>query len=279
MLTQDQQRFYDENGYVVVSGLFSADEVAALREHYMTLRENGSYPGDMVSDTKATNDPLQKYPRMVHMHRWDETSLRFVLDRRLNACLTTLLGAEPLAVQTMIYFKPPGARGQALHQDNLYLRAQPGTCMASWLALDDCDEENGCMQMVKGSHTWPLLCPTKADVTQSFTNVSTPIPDDVKPEPAVMKAGDVLFFNGSVVHGSFPNRSSTRFRRSLIGHYVEGHTNVLTAFDQPVLRMNGEAFTMDEAEGGGVCGQWVDAKGQPVIEMVGELPQTLAEVQ
>jgi ectoine hydroxylase-related dioxygenase (phytanoyl-CoA dioxygenase family) len=33
-----------------------------------------------------------------------------------------------------------------------------------------------------------------------------------------MEPGDVLFFNGQVIHGSLPNRSSTRFRRALIAH-------------------------------------------------------------
>ena len=47
--------------------------------------------------------------------------------------LTGLLGNEPYAAQTMVYFKPAGSRGQALHQDNYYLRVHPGTCMAAWM--------------------------------------------------------------------------------------------------------------------------------------------------
>lgn len=275
MLTSEQKEYYDENGYFVAKNLLSNEEVEFLRDHYMEIRLKGPYEFDMVADTSTSNDPLLQYPRMAQMHRWDKTTLQFMLDTRLNARLTSLLGAEPLAVQSMIYFKPPGARGQALHQDNIYLRAQPGTCMAAWLALDDCDEENGCMQVVGGSHTWPLLCPTKADAKTSFTDVTTPLPDGVEPTPVVMQAGDVLFFNGTVVHGSFPNTSSTRFRRSLIAHYVEGHTNILTSFDQPVLRMDGTSFTMKEAEGGGECGKWIDIDGQPAIEMIGELAQAI----
>ena len=76
----------------------------------------------------------------------------------------------------MLYFKPAGARGQALHQDNFYLRAQPGTCLAAWMALDPCDEANGCMQIVPGSHRWPLLCTEKADTGASFTDVTVPLP-------------------------------------------------------------------------------------------------------
>ena len=46
--------------------------------------------------------------------------VRWLLDERLNACMRGLLGREPYAVQTMLYFKPPGARSQALHQDHFY---------------------------------------------------------------------------------------------------------------------------------------------------------------
>src|SRR5690606_30022063 len=126
----------------------------------------------------------------------DQISFEWVIDQRINACLTALLGREPYAVQTMLYFKPPRARGQAQHQDNFYLKAQPGTCMAAWMALDRADEANGCMQVVPGSHTWPLLCTTKADTSVSFTDVTVPLPPDVKAQPVVMEAGDVLFFNG-----------------------------------------------------------------------------------
>jgi ectoine hydroxylase-related dioxygenase (phytanoyl-CoA dioxygenase family) len=266
------KKFFDENGYVVARSLFSPAEVETLREHFMDLREAGTYPGDMVADVPKSGDPLARFPRMIHMHRWDESSRAWLTDERINQCLTTLLEAEPYAVQTMLYFKPPGARGQALHQDNFYLQAQPGTCAAAWLALDDCDEENGCMQVVPGSHKWPILCAQEADDETSFTNITTPLPPNAQSLPVLMKAGDVLFFGGALVHGSFPNTSATRFRRSLIGHYVEGQTTELTRFDQPVLRMNGEELFLNFSAGGGPCGVWTEQNGTPLVEMSGQLP-------
>src|SRR5262247_3109548 len=115
MINPEQKRSFDENGYVLVRQLFQPEEVAFYRDHYMRLRKKGSYPGDLVAQgaqgaDPGTNDPLQRYPRMIHMHRWDEVSLRWMIDKRLNVCLTGLLGIEPFAVQTMLYFKPPGAR-------------------------------------------------------------------------------------------------------------------------------------------------------------------------
>lgn len=268
------KNFFDENGYVVVRGLFSQAEVKTLREHFMDLRSKGTYPGDMVADVPKEGDPLLRFPRMIHMHRWDTISRNWLTDKRINQCLTTLLGAEPYAVQTMIYFKPPGARGQALHQDNFYLQAKPGTCAAAWLALDDCDEENGCMQVVPGSHKWPILCAEEADAESSFTNITTPLPTNTQSVPVLMKAGDVLFFGGALVHGSFPNSSQDRFRRSLIGHYVEDQTTELTRFDQPVLRMSGEELNLNFSPGGGPCGIWIDKDGRPQVEMSGQLPHS-----
>ncbi|HLV80175.1 MAG TPA: phytanoyl-CoA dioxygenase family protein, partial [Chthonomonadaceae bacterium] len=218
MLQTNHVELYKRDGYVVVPQVFSPEEVATYRDHYMALRAAGSYPGDFDGVNITSADPLKRFPRMIHMHRWDEISRRWMLDPRLNECLTGLLGREPFAVQTMLYFKPPGARGQALHQDQSYLRVQPGTCMAAWLALDPCDEENGCMRVVPGSHELPLLCTEKADTNLSFTDVTVPVPKDLPVAPVIMEAGDVLFFNGSVIHGSYPNTSQDRFRRALIGH-------------------------------------------------------------
>lgn len=267
----DEKEFYETNGYAVVKGLFAPDEVAALRQHFMDLRAEGPKPGDMVAEVPKDGDPLLRFPRMIHMHRWDETTLRWLLDARLAECLRCFLEDEPLAVQTMLYFKPAGARGQALHQDQFYLRAAPGTCMAAWLALDDCDEQNGCMQVVPGSHKWPLLCHEMADTSKSFTNTAAPVPVGQDIRPVLMDAGDVLFFHGQVVHGSYPNTSADRFRRSLIGHYVESKAEQLTKYDQPVLTMDGREFEISDSVGGGPCGVWVDKNGQKEIETTGRL--------
>lgn len=269
MITAEQKQTYEQNGYVVIAGLFSAEETATYRAHFMHLRETGSYPGDFDGAQATSTDPLKRYPRMIHMHRWDQLSLEWLLDARINAVLTALAGREPLAVQTMLYFKPPRARGQALHQDNYFLRVQPSTFIAARLALDPCDEANGCMRVVPGSQKWPLLCTVQADLEQSFTDITVPIPPDQQVDNVIMGAGDVLFFNGSLVHGSNANTSTDRFRRALIGHYIEGDAREVGSFYHPVLRMDGTEIPLAESEAGSQCGIWVERDGQPVIELSG----------
>jgi phytanoyl-CoA hydroxylase len=263
------KRSFDEHGYLVARSLFDAQETAFLRDHFTRLREAGSYPGDVVGVEPGSHDPLKRYPRMIHMHRWDAVGHDWLLEPRLAHSLSSLLGGlEPFAVQTMLYFKPPGARGQAVHQDQYYLRVEPGTCIAAWMALDSCDVENGCIEVVPRSHEWPVLCTIGADTSESFTDITVPLPDGTEPVPVLMKPGDVLFFNGSLVHGSKPNRSD-RFRRALIGHYIEGDARQVARWYHPVLRMDGREVELESGSGGGPCGEWVDRDGRPAIELTG----------
>ncbi len=265
---------FEGDGYFVCRGLFSAPEAQQFIDHFMDLRHSGSWPGDFDGVGADSNDPLRAYPRMIHMHRWDPKSRAWVLDPRLARVIEAATGAPPYAVQTMLYFKPPGARGQALHQDQTYLRAQPGTCIAAWMALDPCDEANGCLQVVPGSHKLPLLCPQHADTTQSFTDVTVPVPSGMAPVPVLMAPGDVLVFHGLLIHGSYPNTTTDRFRRALIGHYLTGDAEKVAPFYHPILRMDGSVVELGESPDGGPCGVLVSRGGVEQIEMRGPEPST-----
>ncbi len=154
----------------------------------------------------------------------------------------------------MLYFKPSGARGQALHQDNFYLKVEPGTCIAAWVALDPADRENGGLEVVPGTHRMDVFCPEEADTSVSFTRDYVPVPEGLEAVPVDLEPGDVLFFNGQLVHGSQPNRTTDRFRRSFICHYVGRSSERMSAWYRPILDFDGNELEMDENKGGGPCG-------------------------
>ena len=212
------------------------------------------------------------------MHLEDHVSRAYLMDERLKRLLTALLGGEPFGAQTMLYFKPPGARGQAMHQDNYYLKVSPSTCMAAWTALDDCDEDNGCMQVIPGSHKWDTLCTIAADTKTSFTDRGVPIPAGATTVSCKMKAGDVLFFNGQLVHGSQPNVTTDRFRRALIAHYVQGDATHVAVYLKPLFRLDGSEIKLQTTPGGGKCGEWVEIDGTPTIANTGEHGQWDPEI-
>ena len=266
-LDRDDVIAFDDDGYVIVRGLIPQVEVDALVGDFMAIADAGPVPGHFEPKGRlSTNpgqtdggaaDPLRTYPRIMQPHLIHQQSMDYLLDVRITDIVAQLLGEEPLACQTMLYFKPPGARGQSLHQDNFYLKVEPGTCIAAWLALDVVDRENGGLEVVPGTHRMGIFCPEEADSSVSFTREHVPPPAGLSPVPADMQPGDVLFFNGSVVHGSGPNASTDRFRRSFISHYAPGSTERISN-GYPTARMSGERVQLEPAQGGGPCGTEFD---------------------
>src|ERR1035437_5839606 len=186
LTANDIERFH-RDGYHIARELFSTAEMDGLRDVFMAEAANGPIEG--LSETEhhkfTADDPLSKYPRMLHPHRHEDMLLgrlskQYLLEPRLEAYLSAIFDDEPIAAQSMFYFKPPGARGQDFHQDNFYLRVKPGNCLAAWDAVDDCDEENGAMKVVPTSNRLDLFCPGQSDLTKSFTNHHVPIPPELK---------------------------------------------------------------------------------------------------
>ncbi|RSH89961.1 hypothetical protein EHS25_001947 [Saitozyma podzolica] len=80
-----------------------------------------------------------------------------------------------------------------------------------------------------------------------------------------LKAGDVLFFHGSVVHSSGPNVSKDRFRRSLVLHYVPQTSVEVAKFYLPLISPNGEEIMVGESPSRGPCGEfWPAEEGSMV---------------
>ncbi len=255
-LTAEQVTAFHEEGYLIVRGLLPPDEVRLLLDTFMAMHARGPVEGYFkpVPAEEAGGDPLKMYPRVMHPHRWDSVALRYLLDPRLAEILADLFGEEPLAAQSMFYFKPAGARGQALHQDNFYLKVEPGSCLAAWVALDPAVRENGGLEVVPGTHRMDIFCPEQADTGVSFTKEFVPVPAGLAAAPVDLAPGDVLFFNGQLVHGSHPNTSPHGFRRSFICHYIGRSSERMSLWYRPILTMQGDVVEIAENTAGGPCG-------------------------
>ena len=255
-LSADQIERFNAEGHLVVRGFYNADDVALLQQTFDDMHAAGPVEGHFkpVSEAESGGDPLKMYPRVMHPHHFNDIALRYLLEPRLEPVLTDLFGEEPLAAQSMFYFKPPTARGQALHQDNFYLNVDPGTCIAAWLALDEIGRENGGLEVVPGTHAMDLFCPEEADSSVSFTKEYVPPPQGLAAVPVDMRPGDMLFFNGSLVHGSGPNTTKDRFRRSYICHYIGRSAEKMSNWYRPITDFAGNDVFIDVNEGGGPCG-------------------------
>ncbi|MBI2941638.1 MAG: phytanoyl-CoA dioxygenase family protein [Chloroflexi bacterium] len=239
----DEYVTFHERGFLVVRNLVPAEDVEELRLHTEDLlagkhRDLGGttrLPGQTASEIE------RRMVRIHMLHRHLAIHERYLLHPRLLDVLEALVGPEVMAMQTMLFLKPPGSEGQGFHQDSYYIPTHPDTLIGAWLAIDRADEENGCLWMSVGSQHEPIypdvnrLGQNHADGSISdltiITNAShndeeqnglTPIARKyaAREVPIVAEPGDVAFFGGHIIHRSLRNRSSHRYRRSFVSHYA-----------------------------------------------------------
>ena len=152
----EAKRRYWERGWTVVEGLFSAQraaQVATLAQEvgYRDLqRTPASEVGDYLFDRAASGASA---PRKIGSPYTRHAGFRaLVFDPRLRALLETVIGAPVELAADQILMKPPEiGSAKPYHQDNAYFRCDPGDhVVTAWIALDDVDEENGCLRYIDG---------------------------------------------------------------------------------------------------------------------------------
>jgi len=254
-----KQQFFDD-GYCVVDNLFSSEEIDQVEAFFEEFKLSGVKAFDVGKSYNGNyedSDPANHQLRALHPHRHSKKAQGWMLHPRVGEVLAELLGRPALGVQTMYYFKPPGGKGQGMHQDNFYLVSKPATCIAAWTAIDAANFDNGCLWVVPGSHRGDILCPESGGekwLNYGDTHI-TKFPRDQKPVPVIVPKGSTMFFGGNLIHGSGPNRTKDRFRRTFIGHYIDEASETVARFYHPVLNMAGETVSDIEAySGGGPCG-------------------------
>jgi ectoine hydroxylase-related dioxygenase (phytanoyl-CoA dioxygenase family) len=257
----DEYAAFRKNGFLAVRNLVAPEEIEELRQHTDDLMQ-GRLPeqnrqmaerdpsGDRaisVQDLEAPpahlspEEKAQFFLRIHMLHRKLELHERYLLHARILDVLEVLIGPDVLALQSMLFLKPPGKPGQGWHQDSYYIPTQPDTLCGAWIAIDDADEINGAMWMAKGSQVEPIYPPCGTGGygerlvagIASVSGVSEPV-DELNDLSLIAnkydqvlvsaKAGDVVFFGGHILHRSKKNFSPDRCRRSFVGHYCNARS-------------------------------------------------------
>lgn len=271
-VTVDQYVRFRRDGFVVVRGLVSPAQIDELRRHtedlmqgrlpqqqgkFLAERDVTKDHGVQVQDIAAppphlSPDEKAQYFLRIHMlHRRLELHERYLLHPRVLDVLEVLIGPDLLALQTMLFLKPPGKPGQGWHQDSYYIPTHPDTLCGAWIAIDDCDEQNGAMWFAKGSGHQPVYppCPEVSygfgdrlvsDITyvkgvsdtNDQNNMLSRVADHYDQVLVSAQAGDVVFFNGHVLHRSKHNWSRDRYRRSFVSHYCNARSFTQWGADQ-----------------------------------------------
>jgi ectoine hydroxylase-related dioxygenase (phytanoyl-CoA dioxygenase family) len=146
---------YSKYGFVVAEDLLPHTTVLSLLEEMTAIcrGKRGPIPGILPYDSKHTDEEvLQNYLCIHFPHKVSEMVRDLVKEPTTVSVLQQLIGPNIKAMQTMMFMKGPGKRGQACHQDEYYIPTRDRSLCASWVALDDATVENGCIWIIPKSH-------------------------------------------------------------------------------------------------------------------------------
>lgn len=210
---------FDRDGYVAIRPFFDAAKMAEINrelDRFLIECVPNMSPTEVYYEDKEDKTTIKQ---MMMLEKYDPYFAELLQSGEIHELAETVLGERAIP-QNMEYFnKPPGiGKPTPPHQDGYYFMVDPPQAVTGWLALEDVDDENGCLQYVRGSHIAPGWRPHgKSEIlgfSQGVTDFGTP--DDVANtvgQPG--KAGMMLMHHCKTVHWASPNRSPTRSRRAL----------------------------------------------------------------
>lgn len=198
-LTQEEFRFYKDNGYLVVQDLFTPQEAEEMLKTCERLAGQ---------DYKAVLNPDRTVPELRQVMK----------DPRVVSALEELQGNEVVGLMSQIFYKqvrsPFASTAWNPHQDNAYPQAEDASYITINIFLQDTDPENGGMYVYPGSHRETILPFEPVPSYEAGKNPGNKItvPGAYQKVDLSIPQGGILFLHGHLIHGSHPNVSKDRNR-------------------------------------------------------------------
>lgn len=235
-LTPEQQSFWNDNGFLVLPSVFSADEV-------MRMQSDADFILELIINSSICN---QRQSRRLDIRERQGgglivrkiqpiNDLSLVLakvseDNRLLAPMAELMGDQPVLMEEKLNYKQPVRALEKfrvpvdddrfpVHNDWAYYmyNGYPDTIISSAITLDDCHPGNGTIRVFPGTHQHHIehdRVRNGLEVPQGSVDLSTGTFLDAP-------AGSVMFFHAKLVHTSEPNPTAKPRRVMIYSHYPQ----------------------------------------------------------
>jgi len=206
MLSEQDKRQLDEEGYLVLEDLIDLDTLRSLRAR---IDELFAAEGDQAG-SEFKQEPNAR--RLANLVNKGEIFLRAIENPRVLECVAHVLRAEfKLSSLNVRAAGPNSDCAQPLHADSGAVADERGYWVSNsvWM-LDDFTEQNGAIRLVPESHKWRQL-PQNA-----LADPKAPHPGEVL---LTGRAGTVAVMNAHMWHGATANRTSGQ-RRAMHAFYT-----------------------------------------------------------
>ncbi len=259
MVTPEQKRAFDANGFHVMRQALTPDELTSYQEAmnklFLVPRDH-PYASrlmtcDMPEEKRDAKNPYAIW-NGFDLSLFDDRFFDLIYHTRIALTMDALIGPDINFFETCFVTKPPFFPGtyRDWHQDSAYFDPQSNdrNC-AVIIYLDDMDENSGATRVVPGSHkqgTLPHKIPDEGTSSKHLEVVDKRQYD----APGVtfdFNAGDAMFFLARVLHKAGEN-SSNSSRTGIIYNYTRrdtldlGEKNRSIANSVPVVR-NGRIYS------------------------------------
>lgn len=208
-LLPEQVRDYHAHGYIIVKGFFNRQETDHL---YSTALTDNAMAGNALD----LNDQTGKKTRLsLWFTPGNDVFGYMTRSERMVNCVAELLDSDSQVCHfhSKLMQKEPRVGGAwAWHQDYGYWYKHqfmyPDQLISVMIALTPATRQNGCLQVIKGSHKM-------GRVNHSFTGEQVGadmvmVENALKTFPLVyaeLEPGDALFFHSNIMHRSEANLS------------------------------------------------------------------------
>ncbi len=215
---QAQRTQFRECGFTELPEFLSAGELADLQsrlECFVADKLAELPPAYVFYEDKGDVSSLKQ---IQHVWKFDSVLAELFFNGKPRKLAETLLDG-PVIPKNLQWFNKPPRKGLPTppHQDGFYFMLEPCEALTMWLALDEVDEENGCVRYIRGSHNKGMR-PHGKSGTLGFSQAITDFgsPSDVENEVAIPASpGDLLAHHALTVHRADGNKSPNRNRRAL----------------------------------------------------------------
>ena len=221
---------FRRDGFVVFERVLSEERVATLRESFPKLFagafDTGVYPDEWYWREGMSLPDVTRH--MANAWKADLSIARLALSADIGRAASLLAGWPGVRLgQDTIWWKAPRTKPIALHQDSSFMDfLDPPATVTCWVTLDDIHRDAGTLEYVPGSHLWPLTSlpdqfhgqdDYRAQMRAAATAAGEQAADPVCIE---VPAGSCVFHAGEAWHGSGPNTTGDRTRRSIGIHML-----------------------------------------------------------
>ena len=200
VLSREQVESFNRNGFISPIRIFEEAEIAGHRRYFDQLLEQVSAAG---GDSYSISTAHLKYGAIYDL----------LTNPRIVAIVRDLLGDNVIGWGSHYFCKMPGdGKRVSWHQDASYWPLTPSKAVTVWLAIDDADTENACVQFLPGSHlyghlTWHL---SETDEGNVLNQTVADVDKFGQPFDSVLNAGAASLHSDLLLHGSEANESNRR---------------------------------------------------------------------